>query len=224
MKTEIKIYLSILLIMTPGFILAQDRTTNLWAGLGVTKSLGAGFSANVNAQWRFTEDFTTLGSYIGEAGVGYKINKHWKAELNYRYIGRRKYDKSEASYYYRPYHRFYGDISYDRKIFSLLKLDYRIRYQNQFKDDEGSIENDKSYIRNKLELAYPNKSRFTPFVSADLFYQLKGEFDEIRYKGGVDVKLSKKHSLNAGVFTSQELGAATVVKDLTIVVGYKFKF
>lgn len=200
----------------------SQETTNLWAGLSVSKNLGRKFSVNVNGQWRFTEDMSTLGAYIGEVGLGYKLNKRWKAEVNYRYIGRRKYDKGEASYYYRPYHRFYGDVIYDRKV-SVLKLEYRIRYQNQYKDDNGTVENDKSYIRNKLELGYPNKSRFTPYVSADLFYMIGHDFEEVRYKAGTEIKLNKKNSLNIGAFTTAEL-TETKTRDLTVVVGYKFKF
>ncbi len=211
-----------LLMLAGPFVVLGQESTHLWTGLTIQKNLNKKWALTVNGQWRFTENVSLLGAYIGEAGLGYKINKRWKAELNYRYIGRRKYDKSEQAYYYRPYHRFYGDISYDRKT-GPVKLEYRIRYQNQFKDDDGALENQKSYVRNRLEVSYPNKTRITPFVSGDVFYLVGGGFEEIRWKAGTDIKVNKHHSFTIGAFTTQEISTLSV-SDLTIVAGYKLKF
>jgi hypothetical protein len=160
--------------------------------------------------------------YLGEVGVSYKLTKHWEVSGYYRYIGRRKKNDDETGYYYRPYHRFYADLAYDHKIWK-LKFDYRLRYQNQFMDDNSGIENDKSYLRNKFEVSYPNKSRFTPYVSTDLFYQLGNGFDQMRNKGGIEIEINKHHKIDISGFTDYKLQGSQENRFL-IGVAYKVKF
>ncbi|PLK42327.1 DUF2490 domain-containing protein [Emticicia sp. TH156] len=209
-------------LMLPVLGLAQDKTTNLWTGLSLSKSITKRISLEADAQWRLTNNLRTAGAYIGELGITYKFNKHLEVSGYYRFINRRKYDKGDQEWVYKPYHRFYANLNYDRKI-GFLKFDYRLRYQNQFKDDNGNFENDKSYLRNKLEVAYPNKTKFTPAISADLFYRMGEKFDELRYKAEVNYKINKKNALGAGGFISHEFDKATT-NNLTLLLTYKVKF
>jgi len=75
------------------------------------------------------------------------------------------------------------------------------------KDDTNTdgLEPDKSYLRNKFELSYPNKSRFTPFVSTDLFYQLGTGFDQMRNKAGIEIALNKRNKIDISGFTDYQL-------------------
>lgn len=213
------IFLLILTLPLAG--LAQERNTNLWTGISVSKSFTKKISLEADAQWRLTNNLTTTGAYIGELGAGYKFNKHWEVSAFYRFISRRKYDKGDEMYVFKQYHRFYANLTYDHKI-AFLKLTYRLRYQNQFKDDNGTLENDKSYLRNRLELSYPNKSKFTPAISADLFYRMGEKFDEVRYKADVDYKINKKNTITLGGFISHEFDD-TALDDFTIQLTYKLK-
>ena len=86
-----------------------------------------------------------------------------------------------------------------------MKFDYRLRYQNQFQDDDQAAENNSSYVRNKFELSYPNKTRFTPYISTDLFYEIGGSFDQMRNKVGVEMKINKHHKLELSGFTDYRL-------------------
>lgn len=202
--------------------LAQTRNTNLWTGISVSKNITKKISLEFDGQWRINNNLSTTGAYIAELGAGYKFNKHWEVNAFYRFISRRKYDKGDAAYVFKQYHRFYANLIYDRKI-AFLKLTYRLRYQNQFKDDNGALENDKSYLRNRIELAYPNKTKFTPALSADLFYRMGEAFDEIRYKAEVDYKINKKNTITVGGFTSHEF-ESTALNELTFLLTYKLKF
>lgn len=217
-----KKYTILILLVLPLATIAQGQSTNLWTGISASKRINKKISLELDGQWRLTNNLTTTGSYIGELGLGYKFNKHWEISGFYRFISRRKYDKGDREYVFKPYHRFYANLNYDHKI-GFLKFDYRLRYQNQFRDDNGTIENNKSYIRNKFELSYPNKSKFTPAISADLFYRIGEKFDEIRYKTEVDYKLNKKNGITLGGFISHQL-ADTVPDDFTILLTYKLKF
>jgi len=216
-----KKYIILLSLILPLMAWSQERTTNLWTGISVSKNLTKRISVELDGQWRLTDNLSTTGAYIGELGVGYKFNKHWEVSAFYRYISRRKYDKGDEAYVFKQYHRFYANLNYDRKI-AFLKLGYRLRYQDQFKDDNGVLENDKSYIRNKLEISYPNKTKFTPSIAADLFYRIGENFDEVRYKADVDYKINKKNTITLGGFISHEF-ESTALDNLTILLSYKLK-
>src|SRR6218665_437153 len=111
-----KKYLFLLALVLPLAGLAQERNTNLWTGINVSKSITKKISLEADAQWRVTNNLTTTGAYIGELGAGYKFNKHWEVSAFYRFISRRKYDKGDAAYVFKPYHRFYANLNYDHKI------------------------------------------------------------------------------------------------------------
>jgi Protein of unknown function (DUF2490) len=212
----------VLLLLAPFGGYAQATDIGLWTGVGAEKKINKSLSVNLNTQLRFTDNISVLRAYLGEVGVSYKLTKHWEVSGYYRYIGRRK--KNDAgTYYYRPYHRFYADVAYDHKIWK-LKFDYRLRYQNQFKDDnESGLENDSSYLRNKFELSYPNKSRFTPYVSTDLFYQLGTGFDQMRNKAGVEITINKNNKIDLSGFTDYQLQGSQENRFL-LGVAYKVKF
>ncbi|MDI9879207.1 DUF2490 domain-containing protein [Flectobacillus longus] len=214
-----KILLPLLLIS--GKMLGQETDIRSWTGVSLEKKLNKHISLNANLQVRTTDNFTAVGSYVGEFGLGYKINKHWEVSAYYRFSKRQKWDKSEDAYIYKPFHRFYANIDYDRKI-SIFKLSYRLRYQDQFKDTDTGLEETKSYLRNKIELAYPNKTRFTPSISADFFYKIGEDFDQIRYKAGVDYIVNKRNSVGLTFFRDYAL-VPTDLDVYTIGLTYKLK-
>lgn len=84
------------------------------------------------------------------------------------------------------------------------------------------MEETKSYLRNKIELAYPNKTRFTPSISADFFYKIGEDFDQIRYKAGVDYTVNKRNSVGLTFFRDYAL-VPTDLDVYTIGLTYKLK-
>jgi hypothetical protein len=181
---------------------AQAPEIGLWSGVNLQKKLNRSFTLHGHVQARLSENLTVARSYLAEAGLTYKLSKHWEVSGYYRYSLRRKPDGD--GYTYRPYHRFYADVSYDHDIWK-LKFDYRLRYQNQFKDESNGLESTSSYLRNKFELSYPNKSRFKPYLSTDVFYEVGGQFDQLRNKAGVEIKLNRQHRLDVYGFTDYQL-------------------
>jgi hypothetical protein len=206
----------------PGW--SQNPGLGLWSGVSLEKKFSKAFALQVNTQVRFSENVSVTRAFLGEVGLSYKLTKSWEISGFYRYTGRRKWNNETDAYYYRPYHRFYGQITYDHKIWGNLKLDYRLRYQNQFKDDAEGLVAAGSYIRNKVELSYKNPSRFTPFVSADLFYLVGIEFDQMRYKAGITVDLTKAQSLDVSVFKDVAMSGSEESSGAIIGVTYKVKF
>ena len=95
-------------------------------------------------------------------------------------------------------------MSYDKKL-GVIKFQNRLRYQHQFKDNDGVTEFDASYIRNKIELSYDNKSNFTPYLSGDFFFQIGGTLDQLRPKVGISYKINKKNSIDISVFNDIDM-------------------
>ncbi|PRY30417.1 uncharacterized protein DUF2490 [Spirosoma oryzae] len=198
----------------PFYSSAQTSGLGLWTGADADLRLTKKFVLNAKAQVRFSDNIQVTRAYLGELGFTYKLTKHWDISAYYRYTGRLKRNDEKTGYYYRPYHRFYGEVNYGTKLGNGIKLAYRLRYQNQFKDDNDATVSDKSYLRNKVEISYGNPSRFTPFVSADLFYRIDridgdNGFDQIRYKTGTNIEFNKIHSLDLFLFTDAPIGSST---------------
>jgi Protein of unknown function (DUF2490) len=193
----------------------------LWSSIGVKKKWTKKIETNVNFQARLTDNITILRTYLAELGVGYKIGKHWEVAGYYRYIGRRRWNDDRTARIYVPNHRFFVDVSFAHKV-GPFNLQNRVRYQNQFQDNDVAEEGNISYLRNKLELSYPNQSVFEPYVSADLFYQVGGTFEQLRNKVGVEIQLSKHHKLDLGAFVN-----STLINDpqdrIFLSFGYKIK-
>lgn len=204
-------------LLLPIFSNAQNGL-GLWTGASIEKKLNKKFSIELNGQARFVENISYVQTYLAELGVSYKIIKNLEISGYYRFINRRKNENKD----FKVRHRFYGDLAYGQKL-GPIKFAYRIRYQHQFRDNDGEIGFDTSYLRNKLEISYPNKSDFTPYISGDLFYEINGAgFDQLRPKAGVSYKINKKNSIDASIFTNIDL-VGTESANPIINLTYKLK-
>ncbi|WP_255036621.1 DUF2490 domain-containing protein [Lacihabitans soyangensis] len=172
----------------------------LRSGINLQKKVTKKVTLNLNGQARFNNDISYLQTYLFELGSEYKISKSFDAAVYYRFVNRKKDETKD----FKQRHRFYADLSYGKK-FGSIKFENRLRYQHQFKDNDGVTEFDASYIRNKIEASYSNKSKFTPYVSNDFFFQIGGTLDQLRPKIGVSYKINKKNAVDASVFKDIDL-------------------
>lgn len=193
---------------------AQDGV-GLRSGVNLQKKLTKKITLNANGQLRFNGDISYLQTYLFELGGAYKISKAFDAEVYYRFVNRRKNETKD----FKNRHRFYADLSFDKK-FGAIKFENRLRYQHQFKDNDGITEFDASYIRDKIEIGYDNKSKFTPYVSTDFFFQIGGTIDQLRPKIGLSYKINKKNALDISVFKDIDLVGA---EKLSPVLGLIYK-
>jgi|GEM_PF-932578 len=210
---------------------AQTEGIGLWTGLAADYRLSKKFTLNLNGQVRFSDNIQVTRAYLGEAGLSYKLTKRWEVSGYYRYIGRLKKNKETDAYYYRPYHRFYGEASYDQKLGKGFRMGYRLRYQHQFRDDAEGVIATGSYLRNKLELEWRNTSVVTPFVSADVFYRVGGPvdrktvvgrgFDQVRYRGGLQLRFAKAHGID--LFAQQDKAIRGSGEGSGLVLGAVYK-
>jgi Protein of unknown function (DUF2490) len=189
----------ITLILLPFWLNAQNGT-GLWTGIAIEKKLTQKLSVNLNTQVRFADNISYAKTYFGEIGLSYRILKGLEIAGYYRLIDQRKNENKN----FKIRQRYYADLSYEKKL-GPIKFDYRLRYQYQFKDNDGVAEFEASYLRNKLEISYPNNTKFTPSLSADLFTEIGGKTDQIRPKFGVSYKINKQNSLDFSVFKNVDL-------------------
>jgi hypothetical protein len=195
-----KLLFLLLLISSTKISQAQDGV-GLRSGINLQKKLTNKITLNANGQLRFNGDISFLQANLFELGGEYKINKDFDAALYYRFVNRRKDETKE----FKNRHRFYADLGYGKK-FGVIKFENRLRYQHQFKDnDNGEAEFDASYIRDKIEISYASKSKFTPYISNDFFLQIGGTLDQLRPKVGVSYKINKKHAVDVSVFKDVDL-------------------
>ena len=210
--------LILILLFIPLAVRGQDGT-GLRTGITAKKDISARWKAEVQLQTRFNSNISFLQTYLAEAGVSYEIIKGMEASAFYRYAYRRKNTEKD----FKERHRFYADLSYGRKIHK-VKLEYRLRYQHQYKDnDSGEAEFDESYLRNKLEAKYAGKGKFRPYVSADLFYRVGSGIDQVRPKAGVDFRFNKKNILDISIFKDIDL-TGTNTYGPVIGLNYTYKF
>lgn len=199
------------------FSIKSIAQTGLWLKAGVEKKITDKLEIEVNIQPRFNDINEKPSSWLGEVGLKYDIVKNLNLSVFYRHI------KNEKKDVYKPYHRFYADLSYKFKKLKPIYIEYRIRYQQQFADDDSGLITDKNYWRNKLEIAYKNKSKFEPYVSVDAFYKEGYAFDQIRYKAGIEFKITKSQSFDASYLIDDALNSTEESKN-RVSLAYKFKF
>jgi hypothetical protein len=197
------------------------------AGLWTTFKLEAKVVKKLNAsilqEFRFNENITELGAFFTEAGLEYKINKHFQVEVNYRFTQRRKVED-----YYSYRHRFGVDVKYSKKI-KPLELKLRSRLQDQYADigrsDDGGVA--EYYLRNKIGVNWDTKKAYTPYFSVEFYsplnYPRYAVFDNIRTMAGVEYAFSKHHKLDLYYLVHKELNVSLPTTYFVVGLGYTYK-
>lgn len=212
MKHIFKICMLIMLVSSQ--IIAQ---TGVWIKAGLEKKITDKLDLEINVQPRYKDINEKPSSWVAEVGVKYDLVKNLNLAVFYRHIS----DLKKSGY--KPYHRFYADLSYKFKKLNPIIIEYRLRYQQQFQDVDNDLITDKNYWRNKLDLSYKNKTKFEPYVSADAFYKVGYAFDQIRYKAGVDISITKKQKIDLGYQIDDELNN-TDESQKRVSIAYRIKF
>jgi Protein of unknown function (DUF2490) len=211
-----KVFFLALICFTANITKAQDGV-GLRSGVSLEKKITKKVTLNATGQLRFNNNISYLQTYMFELGGEYKISKSFDAAVYYRFANRRKDETKE----FKNRHRFYADLGYGKK-FGPIKLENRLRYQHQFKDNDGVTEFDASYIRDKIEASYSNKSKFTPYLSNDFFFQIGGTLDQLRPKVGISYKINKKNAVDLSVFKDVDL-VGTETYGPVLGLAYKLK-
>lgn len=201
----------------------QGRDAGLWTSFSFEAKIIKRVSASIAQEFRFNENITELGTVFTDAGISYKVNKHFQVAANYRFIRKRSTED-----FYNTRHRFYVDVKYSKKI-KPFEVSLRSRFQDQYSDigraPDGGIPG--YYFRNKLSLDWNTKTAFSPYLSVELFSPLKYPrsiaFDNIRATAGVDYAFSKHHKIDLFYMIQKELNVSRPATDFILGLGYSYK-
>ena len=218
-------YLVVFIIICKTVVcLAQVNDAGLWASINVEKKLTSKFALTLTEEARMNENISELGTAFSEIGATYKIKKYISIGVSYRFIQHRRVDD-----FYSFRHRYMIDLVLKKKI-KKFAFTLRERFQTQYADLNSS-ENGKVpdyYLRNKLTVKYDFDKKYTPFIAAELFYQLsnqKGnEIDNTRYSAGFEYKFNKKVSVDLFYLINREINVNDPWTDYVVGFGLNYSF
>ena len=184
------------LFVISDYAFAQMDDAGLWASVTVKKKITKKFTLSLSEECRFNENVSELGTAFTEAGVEYKLIKNLTGGIAYRFMQKKQVDD-----FYSLRHRGLVSLTYKLKV-KKFELNLKERYQIQYADvntsEDGKIPSE--YLRNKLTIKYNTSKKYTPFIAAELFYQLNNpegnECDDIRYSGGIEYNFNKLHEVD----------------------------
>lgn len=210
-----------LLYSTP--LKGQVKDAGLWTSVNFEVKLIKKLSLNISEELRFNENITELGAAFTDAGLSYKLNKHFQFAVNYRFTQRHRVDN-----YYSFRHRFYTDIKYSKK-FKPFDISLRTRFQDQISDigraSDGGVP--EYYLRNKLSMKLDLDKAYKPYISFELFsplnYPRMYAFNGIRAAAGVEYEFSKHHKIDVYYMIQKEMNVKNPETDFVLGLGYSYK-
>jgi hypothetical protein len=216
------------LTLTLGFLFGttatgQIRDAGLWTSASFEVKVVKKLTATISQEFRFNENITELGTVFTDAGLTYKLNKHFQVAANYRFMQKRRFDN-----YYSFRHRLYIDLKYEEKI-KPFQIQIRSRVQDQYADigraSDGGIP--EYYLRNKMSINLDLDKPYSPYISVELFsplhYPATSAFDNIRTSAGVEYSFSKHHKADLFYMIQKELNVSRPETDFILGLGYSYK-
>jgi hypothetical protein len=200
----------------------QNKDAGLWISVSFEAKLVKKLTFNISQEFRFNENISELGIIFTDAGVEYKLNKHFQVAFDYRYIKKRMVDD-----FYITRHRLYADIKYEKKI-KPIQIQVRTRFSNYAEFSHGSDgRNPEFYLRNKLSLKWDLEKEYKPYISIELFsplnYPRYSAFDNIRTTAGIEYDFTKHHKVDLYYMIQKELNVSHPETDFIVGLGYYYK-
>jgi long-subunit fatty acid transport protein len=174
---------------------AQEQDFRVWGGVSISKNFTNRISLRLRQEARMKENATQFQKVFFDAGLRYKMNKHFRFAFHYRLNQHLRRD-----YTFSSRHRFNADLIYRRK-FNTVVINYRLRLQSHFRDVYTS-ENGRFpdyFMRHKLQAHVNLNSRFSPFASTEMFHTFTEDVNKIvqwRYRLGMAYEINKMHNIS----------------------------
>ena len=173
---------------------AQMNDFALWENISFEKLINSKTTIHLNHEGRINENASHFYYAYADAGLTYKINKHFNASLDYVFVEKQLYNE-----FWSTRHQFYGDIIYKKTIKS-FRFYVRSMIQGQVQDiyssETGKIPG--YYFRNKITLKYDLR-RYTPYVALESYNKVNLPgieiTDRFRYFAGCFYELDISNEL-----------------------------
>jgi len=199
---------------------AQTNDARLWSRFTLEKNLSKHFALEGNVGVRIGQNYTSMEIYYFSLGGKYKLNKHWSCDFFYRYSGKRMIsDRFEIR------NRVQFCLMYKTKVANFMTTKFYLQYQKQYVDlyrsEEGKIAHD--YLRGKFTFTFETHKKYKPYISSELFYQLKydkNEFNRVRYEAGIKYEINKHHSYELFYMMQREFNEPNPTRSYIIGIYY----
>ncbi|MBA3901575.1 MAG: DUF2490 domain-containing protein [Bacteroidetes bacterium] len=162
--------LAIFSFMLRSSVHAQENTDlMLWSGYTLTKNFASNWSVRARQEIRFRENVSQVQKAFVDVGLRYRLNKHVRFTVHYRYNHnvRKDFDFSSR-------HRLNADMVL-RKKWKPLVVNYRLRYQHQYRDvftsDDGFVP--RQFVRHKLQGHLDLNKRWSPYLAGEIFHTIR---------------------------------------------------
>ncbi|MEY4522745.1 MAG: hypothetical protein RIT10_1930 [Bacteroidota bacterium] len=207
-------------MVIPLFVFGQT-SEKLWIDLGVKHDFTKKLSVEAHVTNRFY--YKGVQTFFPAVLVKYKIRKWLVPSLEYRGIfSENKYENYDFK------NRLNANLEL-KKEYKRFTFSGRIRYQFSFdklyETTDYNAEFDQS-IRIKPSIKYKiKKSKFTPLVSIEYFYNPKYEengrqFVKYRFSAGTDFDLDKKNSFSFSYILDQQYNVADPKRQHILSISY----
>lgn len=221
MKNKLLTILFFLFILPP-VCRSQGDDFGIWYGLNANYSVIKKLEIDASAMIRTFKDASKIDQSYFEAGVSYKLSKHFSVAGSYRILNKLE---NYGEYFIR--HKFFADVkvSLPIKNFSLtsrFRLDVEKKtFIESFSD---KVPNYHGRIKVKLSWKIP-KFPVDPYIADEPFMPLTGNrehfIDKNRFSLGADYKISKKHAIELEYIFQRDYTPHIADMDI-ISIGYTF--
>jgi hypothetical protein len=182
-----------------GHSFSQNNDAQFWENIYLEKNLTQRWAGHLNEEGRLTDNFTSPNYVYVDFGLTYKVNKHIHCTAAYVPIA-----KKLVTGFTSFRHQMYVDVVFKFKFHHFTIYD-RQMFQNQYNDVLHSRDWDipNYYLRNKITVKYKTKSRLTPYMAEELYYEWdnhkknSNQIDRLRYYAGLFYRFDGINELEA---------------------------
>ena len=222
MKNRIKIVF-IFFLLSGSYAYSQvQKDAVFWLSFNVEKKINKRFSATFFNQNSFNQNLNELGSFFGDLGLSYKLNKHIAIAGNYRFVKARNLDN-----FYNDVQRLYTDLTFS-KGYHKFYFQFRSRLQGQMYGLNYSdpYKADKNFIRNKVIIRYNLNGNYSLHAGAEQFLRLNhiNKSQAYRFDIGLTYKINLRNRIDFYYMNQFLINTKYPRIDFIYGVTYSFKF
>ena len=204
-------------------IYSQDKDFGIWYNASVEHEFTKKLEIDLLTTIRTFENASKIEESFIEGEITYKFTNFISAAASYRIT-----DNIEDDNSYHLRHKWFVGLKGKFEIWNIEisgRTKYQERYKTYFEDEEDKIPD--SHFRFKLTASFKTPSfPVNPYISAELFCPVFKESDIIvdkkRIAGGIEYKISKRHSVEAEYIYQRDY-KPKLAYDHIISLNYKFK-
>ncbi len=203
---------------------SQDKDFGIWYNASAEHKFKDKLELDLSTTIRTFDKASRIEEAFLEGALAYKLTDYLSVSAAYRIT-----ENIEDDDTYHLRHKWFAGIKGSLEIWNFNisgRVRFQERYKTYFKDEEDKIPD--SHFRLKMDVMYKIPSfPVNPFISAELFCPVFKECDVIvdkkRIMGGIEYKISKKHSVEAEYIFQRDY-KPDLTDDHIISLNYKFKF